>query len=193
MKIIIITTYAQRVRELYCSLAHCEEMIQRYAANFSKDTSEEIAIDSVSSQLLLMNMEALINQSSRINNLIISILNKEQTEYERKIQSKIQEYIWMHLKEKKDCLSIAQYVGMSKSAFFRFFKKHYHCSVVSYLNKHRIKQAAEELKTSNKKFSAIAYEYGFESLDRFSKLFKKYMGMSPSEFKKQLIQLKIEN
>ena len=40
-----------------------------------------------------------------------------------------------------------------------------------------------KLKTSNEKLASIAYEYGFESSNRFSKLFKRYMGMTPSEFR----------
>ena len=150
-----------------------------------KNASDEIDIDPLLSQLFIGDMELIIKQYQLINEIISNALEKKLTKYEQEIISKIKEYVWMHIKEKNDCSSIFQYVGMSKSAFFRFFKKHYQCSVIYYMNEQKIKKAAEKLKTSNEKLASIAYEYGFESLNRFTKLFKRYMGTTPSEFRMQ--------
>ena len=148
-----------------------------------ENTPDEIEINSLLSRLFIGEMEMVVKLHQSTNEIISSGLENGLTEYEQAVLSKIKEYIWTHIKEKNDCSSIIQYMGMSKSAFFRFFKKHYQCTVIHYINEQKIKNAAEKLKTSNEKLVSIAYEYGFESLNRFSKLFKRYMGMTPSEFR----------
>ena len=174
-----LTIYTRQIQTRINLLTDRERAIEEYSKNFS----DEIVTDPLFGLLFVENMDALIKQEQVTNNVIFSILNKGLTDYEQAILSKIKEYIWTHIKEKNDCLSIARYVGMSRSAFFRFFKKHYQCSVIDYMNEQKMKNAAEMLKTSNEKLASIAYEYGFESSNRFSKLFKRYMGMTPSEFR----------
>jgi AraC-like DNA-binding protein len=50
-----------------------------------------------------------------------------------------------------------------------------------------IGEAKNRLKGSNETVSEIAYALGFENLPYFSRLFKKETGISPVEFKKQLL------
>lgn len=50
-----------------------------------------------------------------------------------------------------------------------------------------INEAKNRLKTEDQRVSEIAYELGFENLPYFSRLFKKQTGISPNQFKKQLI------
>ena len=50
-----------------------------------------------------------------------------------------------------------------------------------------INEAKNRLKTQQQNISEIAYELGFENVPYFSRLFKKETGISPNQFKKQLI------
>lgn len=50
-----------------------------------------------------------------------------------------------------------------------------------------INEAKNRLKTHQQNISEIAYELGFENVPYFSRLFKKETGISPNQFKKQLI------
>ncbi len=50
-----------------------------------------------------------------------------------------------------------------------------------------INEAKNRLKTQQQNISEIAYELGFENVPYFSRLFKKETGVSPNQFKKQLI------
>ena len=183
----ILAIYTQQIHTQIDLLANREGVIMEYL----KNASNEIDIDPLLSQLFIGDMEVIIKQYQLTNEIISNALEKELTKYEQGIINKIKEYIWTHIKEKNDCSSIFRYVGMSRSAFFRFFKKHYHCSVIHYMNEQKMKSAAEKLKTSNEKLSSIAYEYGFESLNRFSKLFKQHIGMTPSEFRVQNRQFEL--
>ncbi|WP_343691262.1 helix-turn-helix transcriptional regulator [Chitinophaga sp.] len=50
-----------------------------------------------------------------------------------------------------------------------------------------INEAKNRLKSQQQNISEIAYELGFENVPYFSRLFKKETGISPNQFKKQLI------
>jgi AraC family transcriptional activator of pobA len=50
-----------------------------------------------------------------------------------------------------------------------------------------VNEAKNRLKSDDQSVSEIAYELGFENLPYFSRLFKKETGISPNQFKKQLM------
>jgi len=50
-----------------------------------------------------------------------------------------------------------------------------------------VNEAKNLLKGENQNVSEIAYMLGFENLPYFSRLFKKETGLSPNQFKKQLV------
>jgi len=50
-----------------------------------------------------------------------------------------------------------------------------------------VNEAKNRLKGDDQSVSEIAYELGFENLPYFSRLFKKETGISPNQFKKQLV------
>jgi AraC-like DNA-binding protein len=50
-----------------------------------------------------------------------------------------------------------------------------------------VKEAKNRLMGDGQSVSEIAYGLGFENLPYFSRLFKKETGVSPNQFKKQLV------
>jgi len=76
-------------------------------------------------------------------------------------------------------------VGMSRSAFFKKIKALTGLSPHNFILLIKMKHAAQLLVKSQLYISEIANETGFLSLKHFSKCFKKYYGVNPSEYKKQ--------
>ncbi|WP_342436564.1 response regulator transcription factor [Paenibacillus sp. FSL L8-0436] len=56
-------------------------------------------------------------------------------------------------------------------------------SFAEYLNRYRIEKAKEQLRTTNCKVHEIAKNVGYWEMGYFYKQFKKYVGISPTEFK----------
>ncbi len=80
---------------------------------------------------------------------------------------------------------ISNYVYISTSHFARAFKKHYGISPIQFLLSVRIQKAKVLLEETNKKIGDIAIDVGFSAQQRFNDIFRKQMGMSPSEYRQQ--------
>lgn len=93
------------------------------------------------------------------------------------------DFIESHLKEDISLYDISQYVNFSVPHFYRIFKAIAGETVKSYILKRRLSCAADELKESNRNISEIAYEYGFESHDVFTRAFFRIYNMSPGKYR----------
>ena len=78
--------------------------------------------------------------------------------------------------------SMAQLSGYSPSRFSALYKEIFGISPKADLLKCRMELAENMLRYSNLSVSAIARECGFESIYYFSKYFKAYHGVAPSEY-----------
>ena len=80
---------------------------------------------------------------------------------------------------------VAKAVNMSKSRFSTVFSQTTGQSFTEYLIYLRLRKAKELLKTSNLKSSQIATEIGYNDSHYFSYIFKKNVGMTPSDYRSQ--------
>ena len=91
------------------------------------------------------------------------------------------EYIKNHFDEEITLDEIVRRSAMSKTNFCTIFNSITGMSFKEYLNRYRIEQSAE-LIAAGEKTSAAANCCGYCDFSTFYRNFKKYMGMSPSEF-----------
>jgi AraC-like DNA-binding protein len=80
--------------------------------------------------------------------------------------------------------ALAESVGLSRSRFFVQFRAATGMTPADYLQRHRCLRAAESLKNSRADVTSIALQHGFSSSQYFSKCFRKYMGMSPTAYRR---------
>jgi AraC-like DNA-binding protein len=99
--------------------------------------------------------------------------------YRRIVQAKL--FIDNNYSEKIDLDNIADEAYFSKFHFVRQFKKIYGKTPHQYLTTVRIEKAMLLLKT-DLPVSTVCYEVGFESIGSFSALFKRIVGLAPSEY-----------
>jgi transcriptional regulator GlxA family with amidase domain len=78
---------------------------------------------------------------------------------------------------------VAQRVGMSTRNFTRRFKQATGEPPVAYLHKLRINHAKRLLETDYKTIQQVCYEVGYEDIPFFRKIFKRYTGLAPKEYK----------
>ena len=80
---------------------------------------------------------------------------------------------------------IAQHVGMNRSAFCTFFRKHTGQTFVEYTNAYRIHLAFQYLKTGQMSVTEACYASGFNDVAYFCRAFRRYKGFPPSQAKRQ--------
>jgi len=84
-----------------------------------------------------------------------------------------------------DMEKLALTCNMGYSHFRKMFKKYTGMSPLQYHNMFRLQKAKELLSESDKPIKKIALELGFQSEHYFTRLFKKKMGVTPSELREE--------
>ncbi len=97
------------------------------------------------------------------------------------------DYIQEHYSEQVTLNEVAENIYVSTFYISRMFKKELGKSFVDYLNDVRIEKSKELLKDVKYKTYEVAEIVGISDPHYFSKLFKKYSGMTPSEYRESLI------
>ena len=96
---------------------------------------------------------------------------------------KVKQYIDEHYTETVHLADLADMVGMSPSAFSRFFKLRTGRTLSDYLIDIKLGNAARLLVDTAQNISEICYECGFNNLSNFNRIFKAKRGVTPREFR----------
>lgn len=115
------------------------------------------------------------------------IITKEDTTSAKAPDNKnvrnILKYIDKHYMEHIGLSEIAENMYMDKSYIGRLFKQHTGVSIMLYVNMKRI-VLAKNLILAGGDATEIFFECGFKDYTTFFRAFKRYVGVSPGEFKK---------
>ena len=71
-----------------------------------------------------------------------------------------------------------------KDYIMRLFKKEIHSTISDYINKKRVFQSLKDLQLSKDSILYIGLKHGFSSLEYYSEVFHKVMGVSPVIYRK---------
>ena len=96
---------------------------------------------------------------------------------------KVKQYIDEHYTETIHLSDLADMVGMSPSAFSRFFKLRTGRTLSDYLIDIKLGNAARILVDTTRNISEICYDCGFNNLSNFNRIFKAKRGVTPRDFR----------
>lgn len=116
------------------------------------------------------------------------IKNHSMKEYSPLIQQTIKQ-IDMDLTADLNLHTMAKYLNSNASYLSTQFKKATGSTYTEYVQKKRIEYAVFLLNTTSLQIQTIAQYCGISDLNYFSKLFKKYVHLSPSTYRKELSKL----
>ncbi|WP_339323030.1 response regulator [Paenibacillus sp. FSL W8-0194] len=92
-------------------------------------------------------------------------------------------FIDLHLSEEVTLEEVAKRVGLTRTYFSALFKKMTGETFVHYRIKKRIEEARKLLAVPTLTITDIAVQVGYEDYPHFTKTFKNFVGMSPSEYR----------
>lgn len=95
------------------------------------------------------------------------------------------DYLYEHYNEQITLNEVAEHAFVSTYYISRMFKREMGKNFVDFLNEIRIEKAKEMLKDVRYKTYEIAEKVGIPDAHYFSRMFKKYVGVTPTEFRDQ--------
>jgi AraC family transcriptional regulator len=93
------------------------------------------------------------------------------------------DFIESNITDNISLYDIACAAGFSVPHFYRLFKRLTGDTVGAYIMRRRLSLAARDILKTDKTIASIAYEYGFESHDVFTRAFSRIYGMSPRRYR----------
>lgn len=93
-------------------------------------------------------------------------------------------YLEDHYREEIRLEQLCRWFGYSKTRLNQLFREYTGTSIYHYVLQFRLEQACQSLRGSEESIYAIAMKHGFGDQNYFSRLFKKYKGCSPGEYRK---------
>lgn len=132
--------------------------------------------------------EEIVNKN---NDIVISYNSLKNNTFQQDILIPIvqraQKYIKENYKNKNVTLEyVANYLQVSPVYLSRIFKKELGTTFISYLTNLRMKKAIKLLNSTDLKINEIASIIGYDSQHYFSTSFKKYIGISPNQYRKNI-------
>ena len=75
--------------------------------------------------------------------------------------------------------------GIGRRTFERRFKKSTGNSFVEYIQRVKVEAVKRQLEAGRKTVNEIIFEVGYNDINAFREVFKKYAGMSPIDYRKK--------
>ncbi len=142
-----------------------------------------------SQQLILLYLELfliqvrrnhLADQKKKDEILTLSTLKEGSTKSD--IFEQIIQYMELHICEQLKIPDICKAFSVSHSTLHSLFRKNKNCGVIEYFNNLKIERSKEIIRDGNMNLTEIAHFLSYNSLQHFSKQFKKATGMSPMKY-----------
>jgi len=181
----------KNVNNFYIKLL-CTEIINlsiKLLIRMYYDTPEDI--DTAGAYNQLENCDTIEDYELVCRNFIESIItyiseNKKEDDY---IIDFITKYIEEHYAEDIYLDLFSEKLNLSTAYISSYFKTKTGINLTDYINNYRIKKSMELIENSELKIKDIALKVGFTNSNTFIRLFKKFSGLTPQEYRRTRGQL----
>ena len=150
---------------------------------------EELSNDNLySNDLSLCYLKQLIIQMLRLDNSYFHskpTTHMQQT-YENELLNDILLYIDNNIYEKISVSTLCEHFCISTSMLHSLFRKNMNNTAKNYINELKLSKSKELIRNSTHTLSEISEILGFSSIHYFSKKFKSYFNISPTEYSKSI-------
>ena len=150
---------------------------------------EELSNDNLySNDLSLCYLKQLIIQMLRLNNshFYSKPTTHMQQTYENELLNDILLYIDDNIYEKISVSTLCEHFCISTSMLHSLFRKNMNNTAKNYINELKLSKSKELIRNSTHTLSEISEMLGFSSIHYFSKKFKSYFNISPTEYSKSI-------
>ena len=150
-----------------------------FSAQYLKRRMAEVIANRMSEQ-----QKSMDEISSSGNNSDYSLTSAKIVDYDREMMSRLMEYLEKNIANsdlRVDDMAAA--VNLGRTVFYNKLKSIVGMSPTDFVRSLRVKRASEMIRQSKMTISEISIAVGFNDQRYFSRVFKKEMGMTPSEYR----------
>ncbi len=121
--------------------------------------------------------------------IFLTAIIQEQSKRQNKYIVAAKEYMNEHFSDYALSLDmVAQQIGIHSTYLSRLFKENLGVNFVDYINKQRVHKAKSLLITTRLTVKDIGFQTGFNSVQNYLRVFKKYEGITPTQYRDQYRQ-----
>lgn len=135
-----------------------------------------------------MNLELLCELEEDFLDTLLQMRNIESMESMQAVAKQIREYIEMNYAKELTLTGLAQKYNIEKTYLSRLFKQETGKNLMPYIAEKRIDHAKELIKQGDISLTEVSYLVGYDDYSYFNKVFRKIMGISPSEYRQNMLE-----
>lgn len=140
----------------------------------------------------LESWHSVLNKISEIFGRLCEMIGQARDQKYSSLTNRVISHIERHFKEDISLSSAAENTGVSESHISRVFKKDTGMNFVPWVNRYRVEYSKELLACGDLKLYDIADLSGFNDYKYYAQQFKKFTGISPSDYRNNYFAMQTE-
>lgn len=155
--------------------------------NKMREEVEEIN-DALRYARMQLNKDSLFKNIQLLSSFACVDKNEVYTGSIQDLAERIHEDIEKNYKEHLTLSGIAEKYHVDASYISRTFSKKYGETMMAFIARLRVEKAKELIAKKQKSLEETSFEVGYDDYNYFSRVFKKYQGVRPSEYRQQFLK-----
>ena len=123
--------------------------------------------------------------TNMLNFILFELLDTDAMKSGNEHVIRILNYIEEHITDKITLQTISAYINLSREYTSYIFKRETGKTLTTYINERKLRLAKELILNEEMSLADLAAHLGYENYNYFSKIFKKYLEITPMELKKR--------
>ena len=161
-----------------------------YSRKLNMDEMWEVdnLFDSIETSVISVDTEEIIELTRQLSNTLLQEENSEAVSFVQQTDNigKVVEYIGKHYTENLTLSYLAERFYLTPSYLSRSFKKQTGKNLVAYITEKRLEKAVDYIKAGDNSLTEVAFLVGYDDYSYFNKVFRRYMGISPTKYREDL-------
>lgn len=174
------------ITTFYRELKQCIEITGDTAKEISKLLHSFGSYTEPESVIVFLEILYMIVQRGEYQYISDHVFNGNKIPRNKQKLQAIYKFIVENYHRKITLAEIAEYAKMNRTAFCLFFKKATNDTFAVYLASFRLQTACTQLVRTNLSIKEICFAVGFNDVPYFNRIFKKYYGVSPSQYRAKM-------
>lgn len=124
----------------------------------------------------LRKIDLLLDESQKVSRFMDS----------SRLVAQAREYLMAHVHEQLTVREVCLHLGVSQTTLTEKFRREMNQGVMAYFTQLKVTEAKKRIQASASSIGEIAEALGFSSVNYFSKVFKRYTGVTPTEYSRHV-------